>query len=141
MNGSSAKIQGAQKPSFPKMEETRFKIVHVRFCGLFFECAMNANFEMTLVSSPLISPLLRPNLSFVALPKQESFRDTTGYVTANASRQRSTSLVFPSSLTLPSFHPILFFTFNSSKALQYTTHTSKFLQHTSFNRPTSSTPP
>ena len=82
-----------------------------------------------------------PKITFVALPKYESFRDTTGYVTANASRQRSTSLVFPSSLTLPSFHPILFFTFNSSKALQYTTHTSKFLQHTSFNRPTSSTPP
>ena len=58
-----------------------------------------------------------PKITFVALPKYESFRDTTGYVTANASRQRSTSLVFPSSLTLPSFHPILFFAFDSPKAI------------------------
>ena len=87
---------------------------------------------------PVSSPLIRPKLTFVALPKYERFGDTTGYETVNASRQRSTILVFPSSLSLPLFHPILFFAFHSSKA---TIHTSKFLQHTSFNRPTFSTPP
>ena len=98
---------------FSKMEETRFKVVHVCFCELFFKCAMTADFQMTLVSSPLIWP----QLPFVALPKYESFRDTTGYATVNAPRQRSTILVFPSSLILPSFNPMLFFAFNSSKAI------------------------
>ena len=83
-----------------------------------------------------------PKITFVALPKYESFRDTTGYVTVNASRQRSTILVFPSSLILPSFHPILFsHSIPPKPLLQYTTHTCKCLQHTSFNRPTFSTPP
>ena len=81
--------------------------------------------KYSLCILPVSSPLIWPKNSFVALPKYESFRDTTGYVTANASRQRSTILVFPSSLlfrrsiqsTLPSFHPILFFAFNSSNAI------------------------
>ena len=39
VNGSSTKIQGAQKPCLPKMEETRFKLVHLSFCGILFKCA------------------------------------------------------------------------------------------------------
>ena len=116
MNGSSTKIQ-AQTPWLPKMEETRFKVVHVPvcFCGLFFKCAMNADFEMTLLM--VSSPLIWAKLTFVALTNHESFRDTTGYVTVYASRQRSTILVLPSRLILPSFHPISFSAFNSSKAI------------------------
>ena len=65
-----------------------------------------------------------PKLSFVALPKYERFDDTTGFVTVNASRQRSIILAFPSSLILPSFHPILFLAFNSSKAIVTIHYTS-----------------
>ena len=50
---------------------------------------MNVGFEMILLM--VSSPLIWAKLTFVALPKKyESFRDTTGYVTVNASRQRST---------------------------------------------------
>ena len=109
VNGSSTKIQ-AQTPWLPKMEETRFKVVHVPvcFCGLFFKCAMNADFEMTLLM--VSSPLIWAKLTFVALTNHESFRDTTGYVTVNTSRQQSTidfslsiqsySSVVPSNLIL-----------------------------------------
>ena len=83
MNGSSAKIQGAQTPSFPKMEETRFKVVHGCFCGLFFKFAMNASFEMTINS--LLATNMCQKITFVALHKYESFGDTTGYVTVRAS--------------------------------------------------------
>ena len=36
LNGSSTKIQGAPKTRLPKMDETRFKVAHACFCGLFF---------------------------------------------------------------------------------------------------------
>ena len=77
----------------------------------------NAFFYIYTTCVPVSSPLIWPKLTFVALPKYERFGDTTGYETVNASRQRSTILVFPSSLTLPSFHPIVFLAFNSSKAI------------------------
>ena len=81
-------------------------MVHVCFCGLFFKCAMNAGFEMTLLI--VSSPLIWPKLTFVALPKYERFRDATGYVTVmhlDNDRQFSLSIqpyssVVPSNLIL-----------------------------------------
>ena len=97
-------------------------------CSVVFRLRFDFNaffFKYNLCIFPVSSPLLViwPKLSFVALPKYESFRDTTGYVAVNASRQRSTILVFPSSLILPSFYPLLFFAFNSSKAIGTIHHT------------------
>ena len=45
-----------KKTCFPKMLATRFKVVHAYFGGLFFKCAMNADFDIGLPMSdePLI---------------------------------------------------------------------------------------
>ena len=93
---------------FQKWRRLVSKSFTYEFCGLFFKGAMNVGFEMTLLM--VSSPLIWAKLTFVALTNHESFRDTTGYVTVNTSRQRSTidfslsiqsySSVVPSNLIL-----------------------------------------